>query len=234
LLFLSGDVELLRGLEVVRRLHVARQQRLHMTQQSPISWTPFYDRVQNGGPDTWLPKVLALIDREKRAGARLFAVDLGCGEGRDTRELLKRGWRVLAVDSEPEAIERLRKHPDTAPHLDRLSTLTASMSEASLEGASLIYSFLALPYVPKQEWTKLWNAIGGAITCGAYFAGNLFGDRHHYAAYEGVNVVSESVARALFEPFDVLRFETLESKGIDASGAKVNNHEFRFVIRAKD
>jgi tellurite methyltransferase len=28
-----------------------------------------------------------------------FAVDLGCGDGRDTIELLRRGWRVLAIDA---------------------------------------------------------------------------------------------------------------------------------------
>jgi len=205
-----------------------------MAEQGPINWIPFYERVQNGGPDAWLPKVLDLIALENRAKLPLYAVDLGCGEGRDTRELLKRGWRVLAVDSEPEAIARLRKHPDTAQHLASLSTLGASMSEADLTGASLIYAFLTLPYVPGNEFPALWTAIGNAIKDGSYFAGNLFGDRHQYAAFPYVTVYSEEAVRELFKPFDVLRFDVLESKGQDASGATVNNHEFRFIIRAKD
>ncbi|MEJ1932020.1 class I SAM-dependent methyltransferase [Nostoc sp. NIES-2111] len=35
-----------------------------------------------------------------------FAVDLGCGDGRDTVELLRRGWRVLGIDGAQEAIAR--------------------------------------------------------------------------------------------------------------------------------
>ena len=35
----------------------------------------------------------------------LFAVDLGCGSGADTIALLKRRWRVLAIDGEAEAID---------------------------------------------------------------------------------------------------------------------------------
>ncbi|MGQ9869558.1 hypothetical protein [Leptodesmis sp.] len=40
------------------------------------------------------------------------AVDLGCGDGRDTVELLRRDWQVLAIDGEPQAIARLLERPD--------------------------------------------------------------------------------------------------------------------------
>ena len=52
------------------------------------------------------------------AGAR-FAVDLGCGAGRDARELLRAGWRVLAVDGEPAARGVLEKatEPELKPRL---------------------------------------------------------------------------------------------------------------------
>src|ERR1044071_880846 len=36
-----------------------------------------------------------------------LAVDLGCGDGRCAVEMLRQGWRVVAVDSEPEGIARL-------------------------------------------------------------------------------------------------------------------------------
>ena len=48
---------------------------------------------------------------EPQAGERIL--DLGCGDGRDVIEILLRGWKVVAVDAEPEALKRLaeRKLP---------------------------------------------------------------------------------------------------------------------------
>ena len=68
-------------------------------------WHDFYEAVEHSPPHETLLKALALFgDKRER-----FAIDLGCGSGRDTLELLRRGWRVLAVDRESEGIERLRK-----------------------------------------------------------------------------------------------------------------------------
>ena len=39
------------------------------------------------------------------------AIDLGCGEGRDTVEILRQNWAVLAIDQNPDAIASLRNRP---------------------------------------------------------------------------------------------------------------------------
>jgi SAM-dependent methyltransferase len=51
--------------------------------------------------------IAALLDREKteRSGALGRALDLGCGRGRYTRELARRGWEAVGIDSVPAAIE---------------------------------------------------------------------------------------------------------------------------------
>ena len=50
------------------------------------------------------PTLLDALDRFAEPG---LAVDLGAGTGRDTAELLRRGWSVIAIDGEREAIDRL-------------------------------------------------------------------------------------------------------------------------------
>src|SRR6266540_4136628 len=67
------------------------------------TWTRYYDAAGEQPRETLL-FALERFDAEAGATARgLFAVDLGCGTGRDSAELLRRGWRVLAIDAEAEA-----------------------------------------------------------------------------------------------------------------------------------
>ena len=65
-------------------------------------WGRYYEVAKGGAPRETLRLALDLFESEGGEGERL-AVDLGCGEGRDTLELLRRGWRVLAIDDEREA-----------------------------------------------------------------------------------------------------------------------------------
>src|SRR3954468_24291573 len=69
-------------------------------------WPAYFAAVAGKPARDTLLKALELFEKEKRAPG--FAVDLGCGSGRDTLELLRRGWRVLAVDSSSEGMELLR------------------------------------------------------------------------------------------------------------------------------
>ncbi len=81
------------------------------------NWTDYYQAVAGRPPRETLLQALARFDIETPAIG--FSVDLGCGDGRDTVELLRRGWRVLGIDGEGEAIERLRHRPDIDPtHLE--------------------------------------------------------------------------------------------------------------------
>ncbi len=74
-------------------------------------WARYYDATGDEPRET-------LLDALERFTAPGVAVDLGCGTGRDTVELLRRGWKVVAVDSEEEAIRRLRTATGDAERLE--------------------------------------------------------------------------------------------------------------------
>ena len=65
------------------------------------------------------------------------AVDLGCGAGRDTRELLRRGWRVMAVDREAAAIEAVTA-ATPEPDRGRLEGVVAELASFDLPPCDLV------------------------------------------------------------------------------------------------
>ena len=90
-------------------------------------WTRYFDAAGED-PRPTLLAALDLFDAEPNDPERL-AVDLGCGTGRDTFELLRRGWRVLAIDAQEEAIRRLLQSAKRFSS-DRLETQVAEFASA--------------------------------------------------------------------------------------------------------
>ncbi|HUF57929.1 MAG TPA: methyltransferase domain-containing protein [Actinomycetota bacterium] len=63
-------------------------------------WIGYYDAQRERKPRDLLLRALASFERERRTGT---TVDLGCGTGADTAELIARGWDVVAIDRQEEA-----------------------------------------------------------------------------------------------------------------------------------
>lgn len=126
--------------------------------------------------------LLAALDSFEREGRKPgLAVDLGAGEGRDTLELLRRGWRVLATDGHPEAFGHL--WPRVPPEQrDLLTTEEASFADTRIPPCDLVNASFALPFCEPRDFAGLWNRIVAAIRPGGRFAGQLFGDRDSWAA----------------------------------------------------
>ena len=60
---------------------------------APRSWSDYYKAVTNRPPRETLLTALTNFERDIHQAKSKTAVDLGCGEGRDTVELLRRGRR---------------------------------------------------------------------------------------------------------------------------------------------
>ncbi|HEY9707670.1 MAG TPA: class I SAM-dependent methyltransferase, partial [Oculatellaceae cyanobacterium] len=114
-------------------------------------WSAYYSAVGGRAPRDTLLAALERFEAEKSAVGSRFAVDLGCGEGRDTVELLKRGWHVLGIDGEQEAIARLLRRPDINP--ERLETQVTRFEEVTLpESVDLVNASFSLPFCPPEHF----------------------------------------------------------------------------------
>ncbi|MGF1517368.1 MAG: class I SAM-dependent methyltransferase [Nodosilinea sp.] len=194
-------------------------------------WMQYYQAVEGRPPRPTLVKALEYHDLAADVLPK-FAVDLGCGDGRDTVELLNRGWRVLAIDGEAEAIARLRQRSDCArtyleTRVQRFETLTLPPD------ISLVNASFCLPFCPPEQFPDLWDEIVATLARGGRFCGQLFGDQDSWAIYSDMNHHSRDQVNQLLAPFEVEWLEEENHSGKTALGEEKHWHIFNIVARKR-
>jgi tellurite methyltransferase len=203
------------------------------------AWTRYYEAAGDDPRETLL-FALERFELEGR-GPGLLAVDLGCGSGRDTAELLRRGWRVLAIDSDPEGIARLLRRSDLdGDSASRLETQVASFEDAVWPDADLVSSSFALPFCPPDQFGAVWRRIIASLRTGGRFCGQLFGDRDEWArrpssrawaSPPAMTFNSRAEVEVLLRELDVERFDEVDTDGTTAVGESKHWHVFHVVAR---
>ena len=195
-------------------------------------WARYYDAAGGDARETLLLALERFDAEPARDGRVRFAVDLGCGTGRDTAELLRRGWRVLAIDGEAEAITRLRERDDLgAGAAQRLETLVARFEEASWPEADLVNSSFALPFCPPERFDGVWRRIVDSLGHGGRFSGHLFGEHDGWAGAPDMSFQTRDEANELLTGFELERFDEIEEDGKTAIGKAKHWHVFHVVAR---
>lgn len=134
----------------------------------------------------WAPRSLLLeaLDRPDAPGAvapepgtERHAADLGCGAGTESLELLRRGYRVLAIDLHPECVEETRRRALGAGLADRLDARVGDLASLDLPRSrfDLVHAGFALPFCPRAAWPRCWATIARSVVVGGRFVGQFFG-----------------------------------------------------------
>ena len=187
-------------------------------------WASYYAKTGERPPRETL---LFALSRFEAPG---FAVDLGCGSGRDTIELLRRGWRALAIDAAPEAIFMLAARPDL-PEAACLETQVARFEEAQWPAAEFVNASFSLPLCPPDRFPELWDKVIASLKPDGRFAGQLFGERDSFAGRPGITTLTRSAAEQLLAPLAVELFREEEEDGVTPRGTAKHWHIFHVVAR---
>jgi len=205
-------------------------------------WSRYFDAVKGLPPRETLVRALDTFDAERRGAQSLIvptnrplAIDLGAGDGRDTLEMLARGWRVIAIDSSPEAARRIL---DRTPleHMDRLEARVQRFEDAALVPADLVNASFSIPHCDPSEFPTLWTRLAGVIKPGGRFAGQLFGVNDQWAT------TPDGIARTFHTRAEVDALLTtaglvpemldeVEREGKNAFGEPKHWHVFHIVAR---
>lgn len=190
-------------------------------------WNAFYQTSEKRGPSPLLSRAMSLIDN--RPGVHQ-AVDLGCGAGNEARQLMEAGWRVLAIDREPEAIARTHANC-SATGTGMLTTWLADFEQLpELPPSSLIHAGLALPFCHPDRFQRLWTQVLTALKPGGVFVGHLFGIRHGWATLAHLTFHCEQEILTMCEGLDVALLRETETVRDTTSGS-VNWHRFDLILR---
>jgi SAM-dependent methyltransferase len=194
-------------------------------------WSEYYEATANGLPWGTLKKALALSESEKseKRGGRL-AIDLGCGAGRDTLELLHRGWRVLAIDNQPEAMMFLRSAVPPSQRR-RLRTRLASFETVRLPKSDLINASYSIPFCRPERFDAFWRKIVASLRSGGWFSAHFFGVRDEWVGSEDLTFQTSAQVKALLNEFEKKYFRDREWDGRTASGKRKHWHVISVVAR---
>lgn len=208
---------------------------------------PGYFRVVLGKPAR--ETLVAALDAFRREGrAPGFAVDLGCGEGRDTLELVRRGWRVLAIDGHPDAFVHLERQlsaggwrgprpPRVAPEASAMAPVQpvafqlSSFADARWPACDLLNCSFSLPFCEPAQFPGLWGRIRASIGPGGRFAGQFFGDRDTWAALPDRTHHSRAEIDALLAGMKPEMINEEERDSQEVEGTPKHWHVFHVVAK---
>lgn len=145
--------------------------------QSNMAWNE-YTNLDNKGAYAKPEKVT-----EKAASAvinsqlPLVAIDIGAGKGRDTRYLLEKGFKVLAIESNEQACSSLQALATDMPN--RLSIQQQDFDSMNLsqlpESASLVNASFSLPYAGPDKIESVIAHLAKKLVYSGKFCGQFFG-----------------------------------------------------------
>jgi SAM-dependent methyltransferase len=201
-----------------------------MSDNGTEHWESYYEKTGTRPPRDTLLFALERFEAELSAADRHFAIDLGCGNGRDTVELLRRSWHVLAVDAEVAAIAGLTAREDLPPD-SLLETRVGRFEDMALPDVDWVNSSFALPLVDPPKFPDLWDTILDSVRSGGRISCQLYGDRDSWVGRPGITFFTKSGIDALLEPLDVEFFREEEDDSVTPRGHQKHWHIFHFVAK---
>ena len=190
-------------------------------------WSEFY--TAQAGRGVRATFVAGLEARESRPPGR--AIDLGCGDGVETRELLERGWRVLALDADHAVEDRVRSMVGDAAEGAPVEIWQRSFETLTgLPEADFVYAGFALPFCDASHFPYLWADIREALQVHGVFAGELFGPDDDWFGRQGMNFHDRAGVERMLAGLDIVQLVEDNRDGLSFEGPK-HWHVFHVVAR---
>ena len=230
-----------------------------MDYAAEFDWPGYFNAVEGKPARETLVKAISLFDEEDARAPKgkglltrtRTAIDLGCGEGRDTRELLrhkgKSQWSLLITDGSANGIDIVLDSLRPTEHtrvcavqcmMEMLPRLYArsvpiGVREVETPQVDLVNASFSLPFCPARELSALWAWIAARIRPGGRFAGQIFGDRDTWAHVRKTTGVPRTTVDRMFTDFVFEELREEEKDDRTTMGELKHWHVFHIVARKR-
>ena len=186
--------------------------------------TQYYQNsIQKNIPSPLLKKFFGYKYNEKLTGN--IAIDIGCGAGNDTIHLLNKGFKVTAIDNEPQVKELFKNRIEDNKNLE---IIIDDFSKIQLHKADLIFANFSLFFVKKDFNILLENVIK-SINKKGFFVGNFLGPEDDWIKSKAI-VENEELLN-YFSDFKIMYFS--EEKYYQDTITKKNKFWHVYTIMAQ-
>lgn len=183
-------------------------------------------------PSPALLTALDILQLEGKVKLPGFAIDLGCGLGRDTKHLLQNDWDVLSVDSNAYVLEKLQA--SVADDLTTLRTQIATFENTDWRPATLINASFALPYCPREQFGFVWSQILASLIPEGLFVGDFFCLMPDEPLTEPMVAVYSSEQLGHFlSPLEVVLLQKWHGDFVNANDEQVKRLVYTVIARRK-
>ena len=114
-----------------------------------------------------------------------YAIDLGCGAGRDTIYLIKNGWTVLSIDK--ENTRKIIASKLDNEELENFNFKCQEFENIELEKNDLLVANFSIPFCNKDYFNEFWNKISNSILKERIFCWEFFWIKRFLGKYKRAN-----------------------------------------------
>lgn len=184
----------------------------------------YYDNTKNAKANYTVRKFIELNVEPGNA------VDIGCGAGRDTVCLIKKGWNVVAIDT--ENVESLITSKLSEKELKQFKFSRQKFEYIELEKNNLIVANFSLSFCNKNNFKKLWDKINDSILKEGYFVGNFFGVNDEWKKTKvEMTFLNKGQVIELFKDFKIIEFKEVEKDDFTGLGNMKHWHIFNVIAK---
>ncbi len=197
-----------------------------------MSWQRYFEKNKGRPVRPIYSKALDFVSSNTSLGNVKVALDLGCGAGIETADLISRGWLVHAFDKEVDAFEAVTR---LVPPHDRSRLIVNHQSFEEIEVFPLsdfVYAYHSLPFCRPDCFGRLWEMITHCLRPNGIFAGSLFGMNDEWVQSGDVIGTTQDQLLAFLCDFEILHQEEIDEVGPTALNGPKHWHVIN-VIAAK-